>query len=72
MHDVYINFLAAELARAGIKIIMSDDGFTCWADSEIINKNHDLLLTALRHGEELTDFYKKRLEWRTNNVEDSK
>lgn len=63
MENDLINLIAAELAKAGIRVSIENDGICLNANKEIIESNIDFIHFVLdRHGNELEAFYKKRLD----------
>ena len=63
---VYINFLAGELARYKLRVIVTENGLTihetCPADKFKADNIDELLRVCGLHSEDLTEFYRKRLE----------
>ena len=62
MANDYINFLAAELARAKIEVILKDYGFTFKLTNESAAENESLIEECLKNGNALNEFYRKRLD----------
>ncbi len=63
---VYLNWLASELARYRLRVIVTEKGLTihetCPSDEETGDEIERLLKQCRRHTQDLTKFYKKRLE----------
>lgn len=63
---VYLNFLAGELARYRLRVIVIENGLTihetCPTDEETGDEIERLMSQCRLHTKELTAFYRKRLE----------
>lgn len=63
---VYLNFLAGELARYRLRVMVTDKGLTinetCPTDEETGDEIERLLRQCRLHTQDLTEFYRKRLE----------
>lgn len=63
---VYLNWLAGELARYRLRVIVTEKGLTihetCPTDEETGDEIERLLRQCKLHTQDLTEFYRKRLE----------
>jgi len=63
---VYLNWLAGELARYRLRVIVTEKGLTihetCPANEETGDEIERLLRQCRLHTQDLTEFYRKRLE----------
>lgn len=66
--DHYINYLAASVAKLGIKPTFDDSGMLEFKGKLIINKNPALAVSLCKYRQELTDFYKNRLQTEAKSI----
>jgi hypothetical protein len=63
---VYLNWLAGELARYRLRVMVTENGLkineTCPTDEETGDEIERLLRQCRLHTQDLTEFYRKRLE----------